>query len=121
MRRLHSERTQLTASTLAILRSAAAVTALERFRRTNGGTLPQSLSALVPAFLSAVPIDPYSGEPLRYLRGGARYAVYSIGKNEKDDGGIDLNPQGANRWNAYSRSRQPADVGVEIRLAPAGR
>ena len=120
-RYLHSERTQATASTLAVVRSAMTVVAIARYRQTHERALPTVLSDLVPSLLPSVPIDPYSGHPLRYLHDAARYAVYSIGRNEKDEGGKDLNQQLSRSWGAYSKARRPADLGVEVREAGARR
>jgi len=34
-----------------------------------------------------VPIDPFTGKPLVYRREGEGFIVYSLGTNQKDDGG----------------------------------
>lgn len=70
----------------AYLRCAAAGMAVERYRLRHG-SLPPDLSALVPDTMDAVPLDPFDGEPLRYRVDEGRYAIYSIGENETDDGG----------------------------------
>ncbi|MFP4502008.1 MAG: hypothetical protein ACLFTT_13480 [Candidatus Hydrogenedentota bacterium] len=62
--------------------------ALLRYHREQGG-LPQALEALVPAYLDAVPIDPFSGAPLRYIRSENGFLVYSFGHDRDDDGGAD--------------------------------
>jgi hypothetical protein len=61
--------------------------ALERYRLAHGA-YPASLDALRPAFLASLPRDVIGGAPYRYraLPDGA-YLLYSIGWNEKDDGG----------------------------------
>lgn len=53
------------------------------------GKYPQHLSELVPAYFSAVPTDPFSGEALRYscVPDGSRYALYGVGPDKKDDRG----------------------------------
>ncbi|MBI5683957.1 MAG: hypothetical protein HZC54_02655 [Verrucomicrobia bacterium] len=61
--------------------------ALERCRLTNG-KFPDSLDALVPRFVAKLPHDVITGEPLKYRRAGDGYVLYSIGWNEKDDGGV---------------------------------
>jgi hypothetical protein len=49
---------------------------------------PSSLQELVPEFFSAVPIDPMSGEPLRYrLNPDGSFLLYSVGEDGKDDSG----------------------------------
>ena len=51
--------------------------------------------ALVPDFLPRVPLDPFSGRPLRLKRDGAGAVVYSVGRDLKDDGGRPARPGGA--------------------------
>jgi hypothetical protein len=70
--------------------------ALERCRLALG-TYPDSLDVLAPKFMSAVPADIINGEPLHYhLTSDGQFILYSVGWNEKDDGGIAYrgNPMG---------------------------
>jgi len=60
--------------------------ALERYRLAEG-KFPEKLDALVPRFVATLPRDVISGEPLRYRRDGDGYVLYSVGWNQKDDGG----------------------------------
>ncbi|HEV2454560.1 MAG TPA: hypothetical protein VGY98_09875, partial [Verrucomicrobiae bacterium] len=69
------------------LRDAITAIAVERWRSKHQGALPDSLTALAPAFLTAIPADPYDGKPLRYKRLAKGYTIYSIGPNLRDDGG----------------------------------
>jgi len=55
--------------------------------KSRTGRYPESLEALVPGILNEVPIDPFTGRPLVYRREGDGFIVYSLGSNEKDDGG----------------------------------
>jgi hypothetical protein len=71
---------------LAQVRTAQTALAVERFRLANG-KLPDKLSELVPQFLSAVPEDPFDGQPLRYHRLEKGYVVYSISSDGQDNGG----------------------------------
>jgi hypothetical protein len=49
---------------------------------------PETLAALVPEYLSATPADPFvQSQPLRYRRVAAKYLLYSVGPDGKDDGG----------------------------------
>ncbi len=49
---------------------------------------PLSLTALVPGYLKSVPTDPFAlSGLLRYKRVGAKYVLYSVGPDGKDDGG----------------------------------
>lgn len=51
------------------------------------GAYPDSLQALVPEYLDALPLDPFSGSGFVYQREGDAYLLYSIGPNGVDDGG----------------------------------
>ena len=73
---------------MALVRVATAALAIERFRLAHTSALPENLEQLVPAFCKAVPTDPIDGKPLRFKTHGASYAVYSIGSDGKDDGGV---------------------------------
>jgi hypothetical protein len=74
------------ATTDANVQLARIALAVERFRLASG-TSPENLNELVPQFLSAVPLDPFDGQPLRYHRLAKGYVVYSIGRDGHDDGG----------------------------------
>ncbi|HXT13641.1 MAG TPA: hypothetical protein VN873_18970 [Candidatus Angelobacter sp.] len=75
--------------------------ALDRYRLAHS-EIPDSLTALVPRFLTQVPNDLFDGQPLRYKKTGPdAYFLYSIGWNQKDDGGeIVLGTGSAPRANA---------------------
>jgi len=67
-----------------------AAIAVERFRLAHG-KLPKSLDQLVPEFLEAVPMDPFTGKSLVYNPvQGDPYLLYSLGPNKVDDGGIGM-------------------------------
>ena len=67
---------------------AAIACALERYRLANG-QFPDTLDALVPRFISQLPHDVITGEPYKYrLTKDGQFILYSVGWNEKDDGGI---------------------------------
>jgi len=62
--------------------------ALERCRVANG-QFPESLEVLVPKYISQLPNDVLSGEPYKFhLRPDGQFVLYSVGWNEKDDGGV---------------------------------
>ncbi len=71
---------------IALLRTARVAVAVERFRLAHE-RLPEGLEQLVPEFLDAVPLDPFTGDPLRYVRTQDGYAVYSVGADGEDNGG----------------------------------
>ena len=61
--------------------------ALKRYQLKHGN-YPADLSALVPEFVPAVPLDPVDGQPLRYqLKANGTFLLYSVGENGKDDNG----------------------------------
>ena len=76
----------------AVLRTRALLThvglAVERYRRDHQEQPPDSLDALVPNYLSAVPTDPFGNGPLHYQRLPAGFRIYSVGTNLRDDGGV---------------------------------
>jgi hypothetical protein len=59
---------------------------LELYRRTHGNW-PASLDKLVPRWLSVLPADRITGEPLRMAIVDDRPIVYSLGPDRDDDGG----------------------------------
>ena len=61
--------------------------ALKRYQLRHGN-YPADLTALVPGFVSRIPVDPVDGRPLRYrLNTDGTFTLYSVGINGKDDGG----------------------------------
>jgi hypothetical protein len=108
---------------LAILRTAECAVAVERFRAAHDGTPPATLDALVPAFIDRVPVDPFSGAPLKLRSSRGGYAVYSVGGNFTDDGGTALKapptPASGNR----ERPELAPDYGIAVTLelkSPSG-
>lgn len=94
--------------------------ALERYHLRHR-RFPAELNELVPVFLTAVPNDLMSGQPLRYHHNSDdSYVLYSVGEDGRDDGG---NPNPAslvenyNLWSGRdvvwpvpeTRPRSPAD------------
>ena len=77
------------------VRVAATALAVERFRLAHTNALPNSLNELVPAFLSAVPPDPYDGKPLRFKQLNPGFVIYGLGRDGKDDDGAEGKPNSA--------------------------
>ena len=78
--------------TRASARSARVALAVERFRLEHGA-LPDSLDALVPRYIDAIPEDPFTGKPLLYRKlEPAGYAVYSVGEDSTDNQGLSSSP-----------------------------
>ena len=76
---------------LAKLEAARRVTitalALERHRLRHG-RYPETLAALVPAFLEMVPVDFEDAQPLRYRReANGEFRLWSVGENGTDEDG----------------------------------
>lgn len=55
-------------SAIAKQRAARAAIAVERFKLAHDGRKPSALTELVPQYLAAVPLDPFSGSELKYRR-----------------------------------------------------
>jgi hypothetical protein len=84
---------QVLATTEANLHGLEALAAVRRWQITHrgavGGSLPRDLAAACrEAGLKAVPIDPFSGQPMKFVVRDGRPVVYSVGKDGKDDGGL---------------------------------
>ncbi len=65
---------------LACLRIEQCCTALELYRRKHGD-YPDTLNRLAPEFLAEIPLDPFSGEALRYSKREVWEEVCDIGWN----------------------------------------
>ncbi len=68
------------------LRTTQTGLAVQRYRLATD-KLPDTLAELVPAYLDAVPKDPFDGKELRYKKLETGFVVYSIGEDGSDDGG----------------------------------
>ncbi len=86
-----TERYLAAVTQLGLLRTAErTVLAIERHRAATGA-LPGSLDKLVPAYLPALPTDPFSGQALAYAVEPAAaegYRLYALGADGTDDGGV---------------------------------
>jgi hypothetical protein len=102
--------------TQAELRCTVVALAAERYRRARG-VWPAVLADLAPAYLRAVPLDPFDGRPVRYRRLADGVVIYCLGPDGKDDGGrLDRRKPGApgtdlglRLWDADRRSRFSPD------------
>ena len=91
---------------VALVRVAAAALAIERFRLAHANALPDNLEQLTPACCKTVPTDPFDGKTLRYKKNGSSCAVYSVGSDGQDDGGVS--------WDSnYLKS--PQDIGYVVK------
>ena len=97
------------------IRGTRILLAIERSRAAHQGQLPPSLEALVPEFLSAVPLDPVAcrgfafkpQDPAKDPRQRS-FLLYSLGADAKDDGGRE-NPQPGVRVQALSSNGAGSD------------
>jgi hypothetical protein len=98
----------------ALVRSLMVLVAVERYRLKRG-KWPDTLEDLKPDFLKAIPLDPFDGKPIRYLKRGDGVTVYSVGHDGVDNGGtidrskttesgIDL---GYRLWDVKARRQTP--------------
>jgi hypothetical protein len=83
--------------------------AVERYRLRHRDW-PASLDRLKPDLLAEVPLDPFDGKPLRYLKRDGGIVVYSVGRDGEDNGG---NLE-------YVQDQKGTDIGVQL-WAPADR
>lgn len=68
------------------LRLTALHAALRLYINEHGAP-PDALEALVPDFLPALPIDPFTGTSLRYVRSKGDWTAWSVGENGIDEDG----------------------------------
>jgi len=65
--------------------------ALQAYRAEHGN-YPETLAELTPAYITAIPDDPFALQaPVCYKRAADGYLLYSIGPDGKDDGGMPCN------------------------------
>ena len=112
--------TALILRTRSFTRCAAAACAAERFRLEQG-RLPDHWQDVVPHYLAAIPVDPFTGQPMLLHRLENGLVIYSIGVDGKDDQG-DVLPtimKGMNKdlgmrlWDVPLRRQPPLPVPVE--------
>lgn len=105
---------------MAEARCAVVGIACERFRQQHK-RWPDTLLELGPAFLPAVPLDPYSAEPLRYRKLDDGVVIHSIGVVPPPTYGLKPTPHlglpdgieiGFRLWNPDQR-RQPSPPDAE--------
>ena len=92
------------------LRLLIAHLALRRFSLATNH-YPDSLDALVPRYLTSVPLDPFADRALTYKKLSAGYLLYSIGDDRIDDLGAPSAP--------LALPVPKGDIVVAVDLAPA--
>jgi hypothetical protein len=79
---------QVLARNQTLVNEAFIACGLERYRLAHG-QYPETLDTLVPQFVEKLPHDIVGGQPLKYHRtADGQFVLYSVGWNEKDDGGV---------------------------------
>ena len=78
-------------------RAAAVILAIRLYRLEHDNALPATLDALVPDYISRVPLDPMArkARPMGYWSDPRGPCVHSVGANHQDDGGAFTH---AERW-----------------------
>ena len=76
----------LHARSLTTLRSARVALAAERFRMDHG-QWPTKLESLVPKYIDAIPLDPFTGNPLRHSIQDGLFVVHGTQRREKPGDG----------------------------------
>jgi hypothetical protein len=78
------------ASILTSWRLIQGALALERFRLDHQMNYPDNVKELLPKYLSEVPLDPFTGGPLKYTKFADGYSLESIGSATAKVGGKQL-------------------------------
>ena len=88
-----------------------------RAYRLDHHVYPAALVDLTPAYLLAVPRDPFHDGPLLYRRHGASYVLYSVGPDGQDDGGRPIfapGEKGHARYYVWPERRGDIVAGINI-------
>jgi hypothetical protein len=97
--------------------SAVAGIAYRRYQLKYGQP-PDTLDSLAPEFIDAVPLDPFSDgmKPLTLVVKGDKYAIYSVGRDQKDDQSLLTDPASDADFGFVARLSMPtADGSKSIR------
>lgn len=96
--------------------------------KLDTGDWTETLDALIPGALPAIPLDRFSGAPLQYLIRGNRPILYSIGTDRDDDGGYaplgrtggEPDPELAARWLPLGVIESAETSRARARVVPDG-
>jgi len=98
---------QAVARNQTMVNEAMIACALERYRLAHND-YPENLAALMPQFQEQLPHDIVNGQGLKYRRDStAQFLLYSVGWNERDDGGITAETNTEGDWVWRSQNEQP--------------
>ena len=99
------------ARTQALRASVGVACAATRYRLDHG-QYPATSDLLVPAYLEAMPVDPFDGQAMRTKKlPDGNLVIYSVGADGKDDGGVVDSPDS---------KTPPTDVGITLKMPAAG-
>jgi hypothetical protein len=70
------------------LLGAAEIGLANRIYRQANGKFADTLNQLAPEILPALTLDPFTGKDYIYRKTDTGFIVYSVGEDEKDDGGV---------------------------------
>lgn len=79
--------TLLKRATLEAMYDTARIGLACKVYKNLNGDFPEKLAELPPEILEKIPVDPFTGEPFIYKKDEEGFIVYSIGSNQRDDGG----------------------------------
>jgi hypothetical protein len=109
------------AAQFALTKTAAALAAWHADRGPDSPPYPERLDDLVPRYLAAVPVDPFTDKPFIYERRGDGYLVASVGMNGVYDGGDDYSGwivRGEWQERKQDVDHRSADVVVRMPIPP---
>ena len=71
--------------------------------------LPENLETIVPEYMAVVPVDPFDGEPIRYILNDKGFIVYSVGDDGQDNDGRERDPNDRDQPYDWAFSVQSQD------------
>ncbi len=109
-------------ATYELLRTAAALAAWRLDHQDDATAYPERLEDLVPVYLPAVPVDPFSDEPFVYERQGNGYLLASVAENGVYDGGNNEDRSIIDgEWNIGSSAmKEIEDFDIVVRMPMPG-
>lgn len=71
--------------------------------------LPENMATLVPEYMAGVPVDPFDGESIRYVKKDKGFTVYSVGDDGQDNNGRERDPNDRGKPYDWAFSVQSQD------------
>ena len=82
--------------------------------RADHGSYPAKLADLKPKYVAEIPKDIFNDAELHYRQEGNGYLLYSVGVNEKDDGGKTRGSQGGRGLGRSGRPHDAAEIAHHV-------